>query len=128
MKPLSTSIKVTPNTQVQKLPVKDQLRLLLGKVSNNEVAKLEASEKVSREVLREMAALSHLFDDAIEYMHIMGKRSVTIKVSNNFRPYYEEITNGQTGKGQFYNFELDEQTQYLPSTEGYFRVKISEIE
>jgi len=105
-KPLYTTIEVTEKTQTQKLPIIDQLRLLLGKISNDETIKLEASEKLSRANLEMQSALSNLINSVTARMKELGKKSVTISLSSRFKPYIKDVCSPINGKGRFYDFEI----------------------
>lgn len=128
MKPLYTRIKVTDKTQTQKLPVMDQLKLLLGKVSNDENIKLEASEKISRANLEMQSALSNLVNNAVQLMKDKGFNSVTLSVSSKFKPYFEEVLSPDTGKGRFYDFHIEDKKVPVVGVDYFLNMRISEKE
>lgn len=128
MKPIYTRIKVTDNTQTLKLPVMDQLKLLLGKVSNDENIKLEASEKISRANLEMQSALSNLVNNAVQMMRQRNETSVTVSVSSVFKPYFEDVLSPETGKGRFYNFVIEDKGVSIIGVDYFLKMKISDKE
>lgn len=128
MKPLYTTIKVTNKTQTHKLPVLDQLRLLLGKVSTDETIKLEASEKISRANLEMQSALSNLINNVVQRMKELGEKSVTISISSRFKPYFKDVLCTTTGKGRFYDFEIIDKEVPVIGVDYYLIMKIKEKE
>lgn len=128
MKPLYTTIKVTERTQTQKLPVIDQLKLLLGKVSMDDTNRLEASEKVSRANLEMESALSNLITNVTARMREIGAKSVTVAISSRFLPYFDSVMSPEYGKGRFYNFEIEEKEMPVIGADYFINVRISEKE
>lgn len=128
MKPLYTTIKVTEKTRTTHLPVIDQIKLLLGKVSNDETAKLEASEKVSRANLEMQSALSNLVNEVTSKMRELGKTSATVSISSRFKPYFEDVLSTEYGKGRFYDFEIIDKDIPVEGVDYYLIMKIREKE
>lgn len=128
MKPLYSTIKVTEKTQTQKLPIIDQLRLLLGKVSTDETIKLEASEKISRANLEMQSALSNLINNVTSRMKELGYKSVTLSISSRFKPYFDDVMSPTTGKGRFYDFEIFDKEMSIIGADYFITVKIKEKE
>lgn len=128
MKPIYTTIKVTDRTQTQKLPVMEQLKLLLGKASNEDTIKLEASEKVSRANLEMQSALSNLINNVTKKMKELGHKSVTLSISSRFKPYFEEVLSKTHGKGRFYDFEIKDKEMPVIGVDYYLLMRISEKE
>lgn len=126
MKPLYTRIKVTDKTQTQKLPVMDQFKLLLGKVSNDETIKLEASEKISRANLEMQSALSNLVNNSVQMMKDRREKSVTLSVSSRFKPYFDDVLSTETGKGRFYDFCIEDKGISIIGVDYFIKMKISE--
>ena len=106
MKPIYTTIKVTSKTKTSNLPVIDQIKLLLGKVSNDETIKLETSEKLSKANLEMRSSLSNLINSVTARMRELGEKSVTVSISSRFKPYFDDILSPINGKGRFYNFTI----------------------
>lgn len=128
MKPLYTTIKVTERTRTQKLPVMDQLKLLLGKVSSDDTIKLEASEKVSRANIEMQSALSNLVNTVTRRMKELGETSVTVSVSSRFKPYFADVLSPTTGKGRFYSFEIIDKAMPITGVDYFLILKIKEKE
>ena len=124
MKPLYTTIKVTNRTQTLILPVLDQLRLLLGKVSTDETIKLEASEKISRANLEMQSALSNLINNVVQRMKELEEKSVTISISSRFKPYFKHVLSTTNGKGRFYDFEIIDKDIPVIRVDYYLIMKI----
>lgn len=106
MKPLYKTIKVTDKTQTQKLPIIQQLKLLLGKVSNDDTARLESNEKLSRANMEIKSSFSNFINEVTREMRENGFNSVTIKVNSRFKPFFKEVLSPEYGKGRFYNFTI----------------------
>lgn len=128
MKPLFTTIRVTDRTQTQKLPVMDQFRLLLGKVTSDEVTKLEASEKISKANIEMQSALNNLITNVTQKMKELGKHSVTISISSRFKPYFNDILSKESGKGRFYDFEITDKGNPIIGMDYFIIMKIKERE
>ena len=105
-KEVCRSVKLTDNVNAAELGFADQVRLLLSRVANRDEAELDAKVKLSTEELGKKAALEKLFDTALERMHALGEKQVTIGVSSAFRPYIDEVIDPVCGRGQFYDFEV----------------------
>lgn len=103
---VGTRIKPTENTTLVKLGPLDQIKLLFAKISNTDVAELDAAEKLSTNSLKLEAALTKLFTEAGEEMKRQNKTSCTLRVSSKFIPYIEEVTDPQRGLGRYYDFDI----------------------
>jgi 2-hydroxy-3-keto-5-methylthiopentenyl-1-phosphate phosphatase len=124
MRPLYTKIKVTNNTQTQKLPIFDQLRLLLGKVSDDENIQMEAEEKISKANIEMKSSLSNLIDSVTKKMNEIGSSSVTLSISSRFKPYFESVLSSTNGKGRFYNFEIVDNNMSIKDADYFIIMKI----
>lgn len=114
---VGTRIKPTENTTLAKLSVLDQLKLLIGKFTNEDVAELDAAEKLSANSLKVRASLIKLFETACTNMTENGKSKVTLSVSSKFLTYIDDITNSVDGMGRYYSFEIIKRD--LPITVDY---------
>lgn len=128
MKPLYKTIKVTERTQTQKLPVMEQIKLLLGKVSTDETIRLEASEKISRANLEMQSALSSLINNVTAKMMELGEKSVTVAISSRFKPYFEDVMSTEYGKGRFYDFTIIDKDIPVIGADYFITVTIREKE
>lgn len=121
---VSSRIKATETTTLAKLSFIDQFKMLIHRFNNNEVAELDAAEKVSRTALKMQSSLQNLFLRAVEGFEDGTHSSVTLQVSSKFLPYIDEVIDTEHGMGQFYNFEIIKRD--LPmNVEFMFIVKIS---
>lgn len=103
-KPIFVTMKATDDTDVLKLPIIEQIKLLFGKVNQSEIQKLEAAEKVNRARLEMESNLIALVNRVTERMRQLGEDSVTVAISSEFIPYFDDVLNEKTGKGRFYDF------------------------
>ena len=101
---VSTHIKVTEGTTLAKLSIWDQFKLLIRKFSNDDVAELDAAEKLSGASARMRASLMHLINTATKEIKEGRRHSVTIAVSSKYLPYIDEVIDPVHGEGQFYEF------------------------
>lgn len=105
-KEVSRSLMLTDDVKPQSLSLSDQIRLILSKLSNNDVAELEASTRLTTEYLEKVAKLSTFIDESIEEMKNRNEVSVTVKLGPVFRPYLQDVVDSKTGKGRFYDFHI----------------------
>lgn len=120
---VNIAIKATEHTTLAKLSIFDQFKLLLKKVSNEDVAELDAAEKLSGVTLRMQASLQRLFTTAAEGLKDGQHKSVTLQVSSKFIPYLDDVIDPIKGMGRYYDFEIF--TKDLPINVDYnFVVKI----
>lgn len=103
---VSRHLKVTEDTTLAKLTVFDQLKLLISKFSNNDVAELDAAEKLSGASARMKASLLKLIKTATEGMHEGTNQSVTLQVSSKYLPYIDEVIDPIRGEGRYYDFQV----------------------
>lgn len=120
---VSTHIKATENTTLAKLSFIDQFKLLIHKFSNDDVAELDAAEKLSAVALRMRASLQKLFMEAAKSIESGEHTSVTLQVSSKYLPYIDDVIHPTKGLGRYYNFEIHKKD--LPLNVDYmFVVKI----
>lgn len=120
---VSTHIKATENTTLAKLNIVDQFKLLISKLSNNDVAELDAAEKLSTVALKMRASLERLFTTACEGLKSGEHTSVTLQVSSKYIPYMDAVIDPIHGMGRYYDFEVTKKD--LPLNVDYmFIVKI----
>lgn len=103
---VSRHIKVTEDTTLAKLGVFDQLKLLISKFSNNDIAELDAAEKLSGAAARMKASLLKLIRTAADGMKDGTVQSVTLQVSSKYLPYIDEVIDPIRGEGRYYDFEV----------------------
>lgn len=106
-------IKITDNLKTSTLSVADQIRLLFSKVSNSDVAELDAMEKVSAERLKQIARLSRFIDKVTSRLSDSDVDSATVALSSEFIPYFDEVFDPVHGKGRFYKFTVHERDIHL---------------
>mgnify|MGYP007069833876 CR=1 FL=1 len=120
---ISTHIKPTENTTLAKLRPVDQIKMLISNFSNNDVAELNASEKLSQSTLKMRASLQKLMNTATQKLEDGEHESVTMQVSSKYLPYIDAVIDKTYGLGRYYDFEVVKGT--LPPTVTYmFVVKI----
>lgn len=114
---VSRRIKVTEDTTLAKLGVFDQIKLLISKFNNNDVAELDAAEKLSGAAARMKASLIKLINTATEDLHDGIRQSVTMQVSSKYLPYLDDVIDPVRGEGRYYSFEVHKKD--LPVTVEY---------
>lgn len=114
---VSRRIKVTEDTTLAKLGVFDQIKLLISKFNNNDVAELDAAEKLSGAAARMKASLIKLINTATEDLHDGTRQSVTMQVSSKYLPYLDDVIDPVRGEGRYYSFEVHKKD--LPVTVEY---------
>ena len=121
---ITKAIKPDENTTLAKLSLTDMIRLLFSKISNNDVAELDANEKLSASYLKNVASLSKFIDKATERIINGAEKSVTVQLSSEYLPFIDEVIDPINGKGRYFNFEVYKKD--LPqSVKHKFIVKIS---
>lgn len=121
---ITKAIKPDENTTLAKLSLTDMIRLLFSKISNNDVAELDANEKLSASYLKNVASLSKFIDRATERIINGTEKSVTVQLSSEYLPFIDEVIDPINGKGRYFNFEVYKKD--LPqSVKHKFIVKIS---
>lgn len=121
---INKAIKPDENTTLAKLSLTDMIRLLFSKISNNDVAELDANEKLSASYLKNVASLSKFIDRATERIINGAEKSVTVQLSSEYLPFIDEVIDPINGKGRYFNFEVYKKD--LPqSVKHKFIVKIS---
>lgn len=120
---VNVAIKATEHTTLAKLSFTDQFKLLLRKFSNDDVAELDAAEKLSAVQLRMQASLRRLFTTATEGLKDGKHQSVTLQVSSKYKPYLDDVIDVKRGLGRYYDFDVMDKD--LPVNVDYmFIVKI----
>ena len=124
MKPLYTKVEINNDTQTDKLPLKDQLRLIGTKMFSTKESKLEDNMKISQKTLELETAFLRLINDSIAVMKDRGKTSVLLKVSSKFKEVYSTIDYLKN----YYNFEIVEDNPIILGVDYFFKLRISEKE
>lgn len=120
---VGSHIKATESTTLAKLSMFDQLKLLVSKFNNGDVAELDAAEKLSTVALKTKASLMSLFSKAVVSLENGEHESVTLSVSSKYIPYLDDVIDKNRGMGRYYDFEVHKQD--LPINVNYmFIVKI----
>lgn len=120
---VSTHIKATENTTLAKLGFIDQFKLLIHRFSNDDVAELDAAEKLSALDMKMRASLQKLFTEAAKSLESGDHQSVTLQVSSKYLPYYDDVTHPTKGLGRYYYFEVFKK-DLPPNVDYMFVVKI----
>lgn len=117
------SVEVTDDVQTSTLSIADQVRLIAASVSNDDVAELDRNEKVSTDRLKKIAAFRNFLDKAIQSMQDMGESSVTMKLSHEFKPYFNEVLLDPNSYGKYYDVWIEKKN--LPmSVKHYIVVRL----
>lgn len=124
MKPLYTKVEINNDTQIDKLSLKDQLRLIGTKMFSTKESKLEDNMKISQKTLELETAFLKLINDSIAVMKDRGKTSVLLKVSSKFKEVYSTIDYLKN----YYNFEIVEDNPIILGVDYFFKLRISEKE
>ena len=120
---VSTHIKATENTTLAKLGFIDQFKLLIHKFSNDDVAELDAAEKLSSVALRMRASLQKLFIEAAKGLESGEHQSVTLQGSSKYLPYMDDVIHPTKGLGRYYDFEVFKK-DLPPNVDYMFVIKI----
>lgn len=112
------SVEVTDNVQTSTLSITDQLRLIAASVSNDDVAELDRNEKLSTDRLKKIAAFRNFLDKAIQSMQDIGENSVTMQVSHEFKPYFNEVLLNPNSYSKYYNIWIEKKD--LPMSVKHF--------
>ena len=112
------SIELTDDVQTSTLGIADQIRLIVASTSNDDVAELDRNEKVSTDRLKKIAAFRNFLDNAIQQMQDMGENSVTLKVSHEFKPYFDEVLHDPSSYGRYYDCWIEKKD--LPMSVKHF--------
>ncbi len=114
---VSSHIKATESTTLAKLSFFDQLKLLIHKFNNDDVAELDAAEKLSSVALSMKASLMNLLKTAAEPIEKGERQSVTLSVSSKYIPYLDDVIDSHKGLGRYYDFDV--KLQDLPINVDY---------
>lgn len=101
------SVEVTDNVQTSTLSLADQVRLIAASMSNDDVAELERNEKVATDRLKKIAAFKSFLDGALQAMNDMGENSVTMQVSHEFKPYFNEVLLDPHSYAKYYDILIE---------------------
>lgn len=100
------SLEVTEDIQTAKLGILDQIRLITANLSNNDIAELDAMEKLSVDRLRKISSLSIFIEKTTDKMKKLGEKSATVKLSSEYLPYLDEVIDKKSGFGRYYEFNV----------------------
>ena len=76
-------------------------------MSNDDVAELERNEKVATDRLKKIAAFKSFLDGALQTMNDMGENSVTMQVSHEFKPYFNEVLLDPHSYAKYYDILIE---------------------
>lgn len=97
------SIELTDDIQTSTLTIADQLRLIAASLYNDDSAELDREEKVITDRLKKIAAFRNFLDTALQQMQDLGKDSVTMRISHEFKPYFDEVLYDPETYGKYYD-------------------------
>lgn len=105
-KEVARSPKIDDNINLARLTASDTFRLVMAKLTKNEMEELENAEKLSAEKLRRVGSLNSLIETAVDEMNRRKEKSVTLNLSSVYLPYVDECVSEKTGWGRFYDINV----------------------
>lgn len=102
---LFTYVEVDDYTPIQKLSVKDQLRVLIQRLTYDDASELKTEDAVTVNQLTLQANLMEFLHRATDPIRKGEKHKVTVMVSNMFDPVLETVLNSNTIKN-YYDIEV----------------------
>lgn len=112
-KEVARAPKLDDNVNLARLGAIDTIRLVMSKMTKNEMEELENAEKLSAEKLRRLGSLNSLIETAVDEMNRRKEKSVTLNLSSVYLPYVDECMDTKTGWGRFY--DIDIQKRNIPA-------------
>ena len=101
---INIRVKPTAKTTLAKLSVFDQIKMILHNFATDDAMELNASEKLSKEMLKHTASLQRLIGTAAEGLE--KHDSVTLALASKYIPYLDAVIDKNDGLGRFYNVEI----------------------
>lgn len=101
-KKLYTFVEVDDSTPIQKLKVRDQLRVLLKHLTYDPANELKNEDAVTMEYMTLKADLSEFLRKATESIRRGKRKEVIVSVSTKFKPVFEEVLNSHEIKDFYY--------------------------
>lgn len=95
-KKLFTYVEVDDNTPIQKLSIKDQLRVLVQRATYDDANELKALDAVTVNQLTLTANLLDFIHKATNPIREGRSHSVTMAISNVFDPVMDEVLNSSS--------------------------------
>lgn len=111
-KKLYSYVEVDDSTPIQKLPIMDQLRILLKKLTYDPANELKSEDAVTTEYMTLKANLSDFFRRSTEPIRRGEKSEVIVNVSSKFNPVYNEVINSPDIQNYYYVSEVRPQIEY----------------
>ena len=102
---LYTYTKIDDRTPIQKLSLKDQLRVMLRQATKSERNELATEDAVTREYLIMRANLLDFINRSTKTIREGKHSSVTMSISNKFAPVLDEVLNSPSVTN-FYTVEI----------------------
>ena len=90
-KKLYSFVEVNDSTPIQKLKIKDQLRVLLKHLTYDAANELKSEDAVTMEILTLKANLSDFLHRATEPIRRGDNKEVIVNISSNFEPVFKEV-------------------------------------
>lgn len=104
-KTLYTFVEVDDSTPIQKLPILDQLRVLLKKLTYDAANELYNDDVVTQEYLQLKANLLDFLRRACLPIRQGKKKEVIVNIASQFNPVFEEVINSHEIK-DFYHVDI----------------------
>lgn len=104
-KRLYTFVEVDDSTPIQKLKIRDQLRVLLKQLTYDPANDLKNEDVVTQEYMTLKADLSDFLRRATEAIRNGKRKEVIVSVSTKFKPVFDEVINSHEIK-DFYTVSV----------------------
>lgn len=103
---LFTYVEVDDKTPIQKLAVKDQLRVLLKRLTYDEANELKGEDAVTLNNMKLKANLMDFVQQATQKIREGQHHRVTMAISNTFDPVFDEVIHSSFIEA-FYDVTVD---------------------
>ena len=90
-KKLYSFVEVDDSTPIQKLKIKDQLRVLLKHLTYDAANELKSEDAVTTEIMTLKANLSDFLHKATDPIRRGDKSEVIVNISSQFEPIFKEV-------------------------------------
>lgn len=120
--------KVTDDTVISNLSIRNQFRLLSSKLSNNQAQELDANKKMTVSRMKRKASLTKFLTNATKKLEDKTAESVTVSLVSDYLNYLDSVTDPVHGLGRYYKFEImnkDELEDRIPGVRYKIVLKIS---
>lgn len=103
---VSVSPKITDDTVIGRLSLKNQIKFLLSRFTDDQAKELDANKKITIASMKRKASLVKFIENATKRLLDKTSESVTVSMSSEYLAYFDEITDTKKGMGRYFNFEI----------------------